>query len=738
MSTTVIARPRRAAAVTADYRVRYNERAKEERESLKRRREEKASARKKKRTMTNAPPPSPPLSESPQSTSSGELVQLVSPPPEESASWSDMEMATEEHTPPPAETPAARGNVQTLPQPELSLELWDLILKDFYPSQLTVLAQVSRPFYDIVAWLPIWRRVCENGGLGEPLSRGRKGTYYKLARFESARICEQCYKKCKPSGSQAALPVHMPSEGGNINLCRTCRRAYYLAHPEPPIIIEQNTQPDANGYIQRARITKGTGIDHFKLTEGDLNQLAYTPVRNPYYRHAAPMRLYDRQQVHEYARRVHGGEVGIEAMRDRTRRHRARLQHRREERAEALRQQRAARREALDNHFQQLGLDQTLVQWDVARYVNEESTSIEACAELARVRQQRRDELRNEMTFQGHALDERSPIYEAYVMHGRPSRQHAITKLVEEIMARRAREQRRAELEVALGQKGLAIDARSTLCQNYISSGTGTVDHIVEVLLELDWFVREADYMRNRGSVLDWSFQQDSFKNKHPLGKWKALNGYLTKRLENHIWNDIEQDQDTTARPPLTLWPQIRLMMPDIWTKQANDYVATTYFANLDNFTKAVREDPEIYVKTITDQFLIKAMNDALQPSYASSQRSSPKLSSTSFASAMQEALGEEKFQRFLESARKTLMDEIMGRYLKGAASQLPGAMQEFIESTRMGATLTVQRYNEIKQTFIQEKIPEIANETDIHPTYLIALLNSLSSSVGYIRCYRC
>ncbi|KAI8138500.1 hypothetical protein BJV82DRAFT_582860 [Fennellomyces sp. T-0311] len=143
---------------------------------------------------------------------------------------------------------------------QLKPAIWDMILSDMCPSQLSILAQVSKRIQRIVVGLPIWQRISVSANLGEIKVRGRRSTFFGLVHSESFKICEICFKGCKRTTAyEGSLPVYMIEHNKHVRLCLRCRQEYYTAHPEEPSgdITREDLQR-CGGYVgieaQRERI----------------------------------------------------------------------------------------------------------------------------------------------------------------------------------------------------------------------------------------------------------------------------------------------------------------------------------------------------------------------------------------------------------------------------------------------------------------------------------------------------
>ncbi|KAI9490764.1 hypothetical protein BDB00DRAFT_790010 [Zychaea mexicana] len=770
--TTLVQRPRRAAAVRAESLVQYNKRGREERKAAKvekRRRKEEAVAAK----AAPSPPKQPkkkvkrPKTKKKQfDNDSNSMGQQVPPSPPDSDDMTNDQEPNQ--VAPPVSTISTDEQEERLPRVyQLSVEVWELIVQDLYPSQLATLAQVSRTFHDIVNYLPLWRSICAKAELGEPKKRGKCKTYFSLVLNNSERICEKCFCKCQKSGSKSALPVQLPNLDKDVNLCRDCRRAHYRVHPEPEpeTDTEQDLSEEGTGRRRhsqhRTRITKGHAMSTYKLNDSDMDNIPHTATRNPYYRSAPPMRLYYRYRVIRYAREIHGGELGIEAMRTKSKQTVSTRRRNTEARIERERQEREARKTELNQRFEELKVDRTWIHWNIERYIDANVGSIENCILLASERMKKFNELAARMRAAGYEVDEQSRITVGYMSDEGGSLDKTVQRLTEEAVVKQHRELRLNEVITALSNHGLPPDRKdkSVLCRSYIASGSGELDQAMQTLVELDWFKRETFYgstdpSRYYDPMRDWHFHRETFISRNPRSKWYALNQYLLMRLRSNNLQDVKDDNDTPARPPQSLWTRIQEMMPNVWKTVGNEHATMGFFADQENLTQALSSDPND-PSFITDDMIIKLMDEGAEAKArgnASGQEQAPEQASgsssqqgrgrgrqnkqhqqqqlppapptppsnVSFSTAMRQAIGESEFRSYLVAARAFLVQKIKDAYILS----IPQGIQTFINGCRVDPTLTRATYEERKRAFIHDEIPTISQKTNTHAAYLIMLLD--------------
>ncbi|KAK3838672.1 MAG: hypothetical protein JOS17DRAFT_813296 [Linnemannia elongata] len=206
------------------------------------------------------------------------------------------------------------------PKYKLGAHLWKKIYLSFYPSELSVLASVSKEWRSRIYPLPVWQTICEAADLAVPANEleahgYEKPNYYQLAHENADTICERCYKMTRPAGSFRALPVAATDTVVPyvIRMCRDCRVDYYIDHPEP---VPNDVATYKTGeYTVTPRMTKGEAMKTYLLSDSDIMSLHYELGRNPYFGSNSLMYLFEEQHVLRLARQVHGGDIGIAATR---------------------------------------------------------------------------------------------------------------------------------------------------------------------------------------------------------------------------------------------------------------------------------------------------------------------------------------------------------------------------------------------------------------------------------------
>ncbi|KAI9253413.1 hypothetical protein BDA99DRAFT_519710 [Phascolomyces articulosus] len=784
-TTTVMERPRRSAAVRANQRVQYNKRASEERQAAKVQRQQQkeaaAAAKVEKQQRREAA-----------AKEAKEKVVAQKRQRKEQDQDGDMAAGSNYSSPPKKKKAAVttttkvkrqrkkndkiseENNEQQQRDPQqpvshlydISIEVWELIFQHLYPSELATLAQINDHFKAIVTYMPIWKSICLKASLPDPKIRGHCKTFYQVVIKHSYRVCEKCHAYCAKSGSSASLPVHMEEQKKDINMCLACRKSHFLTYPEqdpPDHADEEQSQVEEEQQQRhrrrRTRITKSTGMSFFRLNEFDMDNINYIPVRNPYYRNAPPMRLYESSEVHSYARRVHGGDVGIEAARSKSRNMIATRQRNLQARRERERQERDAREKDLNTQFETAKIENTLVGQLAHQYVESNIGSVEVCITMARQRIQRQNDLKQAIEAVGYPYDSSSNTTEMYIHQPTSfTLEEAVKRLVQEAIQKRLREERRLALKQALQQHNMELNDRSSFCQNYITSGEPILDHVIQTLVERRWFMDHTIFGtmgRNQyyNYSTDWYFEREKFLDRSQNSKYYALKEYLKARLtsDKYYQSIKEEDENATAaaRPPASLWSQIGKMMPDIWKEVACDYLGMGFFAQEQKLVSALAMDPTELAILVPDNQVIQLVDDGfnikisamqeqqqqIQQEASSSSKQSKKKQKRvqrpptppafpiSFSQAMHQSLGDD-FTSFFTMARGRLVTKIKDAYIRKAAKELPALIKTFIEGCKVDPSLNRTTFQQQKAQFIQEKLPMLSQETNIHSSYLISLLD--------------
>lgn len=180
-------------------------------------------------------------------------------------------------------------------------EIWHLIFSFMPTSHVPAVSLVSRAMLDICRTWPRWRFICLANNLGEPKRKYR--SYMALVCSEALYICDMGDSRSTGTGqfrsSELPLPVLNREDGQVWRLCIGCRWAYYDRYPELEVLQEI----DANSQVSGLWVRKHLFVDgsHMKI----LN-----PTRN--HSNWAINKL----TATEYALEIHGGHVGLMAVKN--------------------------------------------------------------------------------------------------------------------------------------------------------------------------------------------------------------------------------------------------------------------------------------------------------------------------------------------------------------------------------------------------------------------------------------
>lgn len=569
-----------------------------------------------------------------------------------------------------------------LPQPELSVELWDIISRSLPPSQLVLMGQTSQEMAMVVQSLPIWKEIAETARLGLPKSKGPCKTYYGLVLKYSMRICELCYKLSPKRGPLSALPVHVEDYAKEINLCLLCRREYFKTHPEP--YTEDLTVSEGDNE-RPIRITKSSAVSQYKLKEHDLAAAPYLAVENPHYASAAPMRLYSLKVVIDRARRVHGGDIGIEAARVKSESMRQTRINNKERRRQEREWNEALRTETLNNRLNAENLTRRLATTECHIYILS-GGDLDNVMQVIRERERRHAELQAALAQRGLQYED-NYISRDYIYNGARSLEQVVADEERRAQTRRDQERRRQELNARLHERGLELRSDSTLCNNYIANGRGNIDKIVTTMKEMQWYFNATNYptiyvpgggyggyygRRGYGRRAryydfdsDFSDSDDDFSDfdddyeEYRIDisarkKQIAQRQFLEARINRGNFATSFENDDERTRPPPSLWQPLRLKMRNIWESYAarttHTYIdknATLRQTLIEAFKDGPANLPESVICTAIDAAIQLALHDKGMQYQGG------------FLNALRELVDEQGFEKYMRERKESFYSHI-------------------------------------------------------------------------------
>ena len=530
-----------------------------------------------------------------------------------------------------------------IPQPAFSMEVWELILKNCYPSQLSVVAQVSQYMCAVVQALPIWKTICETAKLGEPTTRGIRKTYYGVVISCSRRICEICFIKTKSSGSQAALPVYLGQNQKDIRLCLTCRQSHYQNHPETYGPWEDRQLLERHGG-RVGFVAEQLRLHELQETRARNMQIRQDARRTELHRHLSTMQIEYCDHWYPFRRYVFTGKPDLETAIAEI----VTASHKKLEQD--------ARFVVLKNRLIELGVSD--FKWfGCTTYVQTGSPDLEATVDVIlnsiKEEKERKKALvrrRNELYFR---LSIRDPSTISKTIIDRieqligcqwMSMDDLVGQAWNIITLGKLRETRRELLVDGLRAKGLNLSEDSILCKSYIETGAHNLQDVICRRAEYEWFLREtggADFCEENGL----------FSEEYYI----TLKTYIRKRLKNMQWEDVKNDPDTLDRPPPTLWSSIRRLSIHLYIEHANDSMLEGVAQN-DTLKELIQNIEPDQNTLVASDILLQAMDEGAV-AIAKRSLSSPTFQQPprTFNSVLQDILGENIYKEFLDLRRRNI-----------------------------------------------------------------------------------
>ncbi|KAI8136773.1 hypothetical protein BJV82DRAFT_384441 [Fennellomyces sp. T-0311] len=546
-----------------------------------------------------------------------------------------------------------------IPQPAFSMEIWELVLKDCCPSQLSVVAQVSQYMCAVVQALPIWKTICQTADLGEPTTRGPRKTYYGVTIPRSHRICEVCFIKTKPSGSQTALPVHLKQHKKDVRLCLSCRQKHYKRHPEPYQPWEDSRLLERHG--GRVGIeAEERRLRGFQETRARNLQLRQDARRAELQQHLDTMQIDYCTHWAAFDRYVVTGKPNLEATIEDV------------IKAAQEKQEQNARRTTLEKRLVELGLEEH-TWFECTTYIQtglpDLECTVQGVVDMVRAREERKANVakRRKELFERLGIDDPAAIItkpvsdnlERFIGYQWMDMDALVQHARDMIDGEKKKERRRADLMRELRANGLELRQDSTLCANYIETGAHDLQDVVCRMTELGWLFRETNY----GAIRHGDGSRNHFKTV-------AIEQYVSKRLTNMQWTNAWDDPDTFSRPPASLWTKIRAVSPYMYKEHAKQCIFEGVARN-EALKEIIRNAEPDEFPSVTVEILLQAMDEgavaiAKPPSSCqSSQPSEQELlkPSRTFSSTMKDLLGEGQFGEFIRLSRTNIIRLARKRY---------------------------------------------------------------------------
>jgi hypothetical protein len=354
--------------------------------------------------------------------------------------------------------------------------------------------------------------------LGHPVPKSNAKKYKTYAAcleklINEGKICVECYYEIAK---------------GVCNTCRN-RKRNAVSDDIKQLRISENDE-----------IIQTTALKEYFLDKEDLQNISCNRVKsggNSYYVH-----IYQQDDVIKVALNKYGGLEGFFSEKKR----RENKKNIRDERKEKRESDRMNELRAIEQKYN-ISISNYYIDYCAGRISKSEITSI--IGDLIE-KKRRRDEISNYRDFTN---EER----EKYV-NSMMTLENFRNGLIE-------RKNRRIELVKKLEEKGLQLRVDSKLCKQYIKRGEGDLQHIVDVMEEMDWFYKNTKYAKfykeaKDREYEDWrsyrgwgeSFEYDSTEISE-IAKKMAISDYLggtvVPPLPPHALQSIKEEKEYLVLP---------------------------------------------------------------------------------------------------------------------------------------------------------------------------------------------
>lgn len=236
------------------------------------------------------------------------------------------------------------------------------------------------------------------------------------------------------------------------------------------------TQRCIDKLSESKKITKRTAKDVYGLTDKEIDSLPFITTKNPIFKRAVEMRLFNLSDVREVSRKKFGTEQALEE-----------YQQKKRVKAEKARQTRKQKKEAQKNDRYT----------KVKEYLQNKGYSERAISSSSYLRD-----------YINTGYDEYIECFE-----------------------------REEYLKELLHERGLELRDDSKLCESYIENGTPDEHKVVEIMEEMDFFFKHTDYQKFMNSIMneepiDREMKIDSIDASEEA-KNKALSKWCKEKVKN-------------------------------------------------------------------------------------------------------------------------------------------------------------------------------------------------------------
>ncbi|KAG0009987.1 hypothetical protein BGZ82_003737, partial [Podila clonocystis] len=200
-----------------------------------------------------------------------------------------------------------------------SHEIWNMVLDSFPMSHIVNLSLISKTWLASSRGYLGFKVAAMNGQLGEPKVKYKN--WMSLTCSKAEFVCEYCFGYFAGTKVASHIPIMIQLNGDPLEtwaLCQNCRNRHYRLHPEEP---RAPCSPlDLQTYNGNAVIHKTIAMRKYALKPADLDGIQYFKKT---FGHVATVFL--ERDIQVQACQIHGGWIGLEAMKAKVKAYRLQL-----------------------------------------------------------------------------------------------------------------------------------------------------------------------------------------------------------------------------------------------------------------------------------------------------------------------------------------------------------------------------------------------------------------------------
>ncbi|KAG0011046.1 hypothetical protein BGZ81_002412 [Podila clonocystis] len=187
-------------------------------------------------------------------------------------------------------------------------EIWHMVLDSFPMSRIVKLSLVSKTWLAGSREYLGFKVAAMNGQLGEPKVKYK--TWMSLTCSNAEFVCEYCFGYSAGRKVTSHIPIKIQLNGDPLEtwaLCHNCRNRHYRLRPEEP---RAPCNPlDLRTYIGNSVIFKTAAMQKYALKPADLDGIQHYKRT---FGHAGTVFL--ERDIQVQACQIHGGWIGLEAV----------------------------------------------------------------------------------------------------------------------------------------------------------------------------------------------------------------------------------------------------------------------------------------------------------------------------------------------------------------------------------------------------------------------------------------